>query len=628
LTLIDLAALSQIPSFPVSKRVISQPLPVDIRDWSFRGLDCQGWDFSGRDIRGCDFRNAKLNGANFSRAIAGRSKKQLKRNTIIIFGLAFGFGFALLFVHEAPYANTSTRIYASLSAIISASAFAGTGGLVAIVGAFTGVVSARNAIDSLAKGEVIVGLALSLLTLAMFILAFLSSRVAAAKKFKGSTGTDFSDATLRFADFSDAVLNNCKFDGAEINYVNWKNVTGVRSPIDTTYHLMELLISRKGTNGIYRNLDLRERNLYDIDLMKANLKGTDLTDSNLQKTDLRFANLSYVKAGGTDFSHAKLTGACIQNWTINSDTKFDGIECEHIYLTPDQKPEDRRPLSGTFEPGDFQLLLDKFADTLDFILRRGTDPVAFRQALDQFQRDNPEARIKAMVDLDLDRVLVQAIVSDTTDKVQAFEQFQTQLQLANQEIRYLKGVEEGRQRTHAETQNNLSMMQRFIQSSTINIQNIVGTNPQGNTMTDKSTQYQTGNNANIAIGGSAINSGTGAAAAGDISGNLNITLSDLAATEDPKNKELATLLDQIKKTIESPDCELDDRYKKRALEYLDNLANLAKEKPESRIEQAKNNLEDLADVADKGSKIATFAEKCFPTFMIAIGALKLWFGIP
>jgi hypothetical protein len=236
-----------------------------------------------------------------------------------------------------------------------------------------------------------------------------------------------------------------------------------------------------------------------------------------------------------------------------------------------------------------------------------------------------------MVDLDPDRVLVQATVPDTTDKVQAFEQFETNqavLQLANEKIRYLEGVEEGRQRAQVETQNNLSMMQLFIQPSTTNMKIIAGTNPQGDTVTDKSTQYQTGDNANIAIGRSAINSGTGAAAAGDISGNLNITLSDLAATEDPKNKELATLLDQIKKTIESPDCELDDRYKKRALEYLDNLANLAKENPESRIEQAKNNLEDLADVADKGSKIATFTEKCFPTVMVAIGALKLWFGIP
>jgi hypothetical protein len=40
---------------------------------------------------------------------------------------------------------------------------------------------------------------------------------------------------------------------------------------------------------------------------------------------------------------------------------------------------------------------------------------------------------------------------------------------------------------------------------------------------------------------------------------------------------------------------LDDRYKKQAIEYLDNLA--------------------------------TFGEKHLPTFMMTIGALRLWFGI-
>jgi uncharacterized protein YjbI with pentapeptide repeats len=485
---------------------------------------------------------------------------------------------------------------------------------------------ARNAIDAFAKGQTVVGIVFSVAAIVLSALEIYWSREAVGL-FKNAKGTDFTGAILKSVNFTDAVLNDCGLYSRGTSHVNWKNVTGERLPIGFDSTEMQLLISRKGANGIYQDLDLSDRNLSEIDLMKANLSRADLTNSNFQKTDLRFANLSNAKAGGTDFSYAKLTGACIQSWTINSHTKFDGIECEHIYLIPDPDPENRRPLSGNFEPGDFQLLVDKFADTLDFILRRGTDPVAFRQALSQFQRDNPEARIKAIVDLDPDRVLVQATVLDTTDKVQAFEQFQTQLQLANQEIRYLKGVEEGRQRAQVEIQNNLSMMQLFTQPSTTNVKIIAGTNPQGDTMTDKSTQYQTGDNANIAIGRSAINSGTGAAAAGDISGNLNITLSDLAATEDPKNKELATLLDQIKKTIESPDCELDDRYKKRALEYLDNLANLAKEKPESRIDQAKNNLEDLADIADKGSKITTFAEKCFPTLMVAIGALKLWFGI-
>ena len=613
----------------MSKRVIAQPLPLDIRDWSFRGLDCQGWDFSGRDIRGCDFRNANLNGCNFTEAIAGRSEKQQTRDIIITNVLAVAFVLAIAFASAGPVAV----------AVTFASAFAFTGAFavsiavsVAFIGAVVVSVSVavllRTAIDAFARGQVLAGLVFSLLSLFMFVIAIYSTR-AAVKEFKNGAGTDFSGAILTFVDFTDAVLNNCKFDNAETSNVNWKNVAGARSTIDFSKNLMELLISRKGTNGIYQDLNLSDLKLFEIDLMKANLTRADLTNSNFQKTDLRFANLSNTKAGGTDFSHAKLTGACIQNWTINSDTKFDSIECEHIYLTPDQKTEDRRPLSGTFEPGDFQLLVDKFADTLDFILRRGTDPVAFHQALSQFQRDNPEARIKAMVDLDPDRVLLQATVPDTTDKVQAFEQFQNNqatFQAAQGKIRYLEGVEEGRTRSHAENQEQISMMQLFFQPPKNDITVLVPISPTGDFDMSK---IHAGRDS---ISAGANNSGVvgkdlRGIAGRDISGNLNITLSDLAATEDPKNKQLATLLDQIKKTIESPDCQLDDRYKKRALEYLDNLANLAKEQPENRIEQAKNNLEDLADVADKGSKIATFAEKCFPTFMVAIGALKLWFGL-
>ena len=81
----------------------------------------------------------------------------------------------------------------------------------------------------------------------------------------------------------------------------------MRSDIDFAYKRMQLLITRKGTNEIYQDLDLSDRNLFEIDLMKANLTRADLTNSNFQKTDLRFANLSNAKAGGTDFSHAKLT---------------------------------------------------------------------------------------------------------------------------------------------------------------------------------------------------------------------------------------------------------------------------------------------------------------------------------
>ena len=72
---------------------------------------------------------------------------------------------------------------------------------------------------------------------------------------------------------------------------------------------------------------------------------------------------------------------------------------------------------------------------------------------------------------------------------------------------------------------------------------------------------------------------------------------------------------------------LDDRYKKQAIEYLDNLTQLVKDKPEDFLKVLKENLDGLADVADKGAKLATFGEKHLPTFMMTIGALRLWFGI-
>ena len=330
------------------KRSIAQPLPMDIRDWSFRGLECQCWDFSGRDIRGCDFRNAKLNAANFSEAIAGRSAKQ----QIIDIGIAF----AVAFIVTGAVAAVVTGAFAFAFAFVIAVA-------VAVAGAFAGAALARNAIDSFAKGQILLGIVFSVLAIAAFVFAIYSAREA-VKEFKNATGTDFSGACLKSVDFTDATLSNCKFDDAETSYVNWTNVNGKRSSIDFEYKRMQLLISRKGANGIYQDLDLSDRNLFAIDLMKANLTGSDLTNSNLQNTDLRFTSLSNAKAGGTDFSHAKLTGACIQNWTINPDTRFEGIECEHIYLTPDQSPENRRPLSGTFEPGDFQILVEKLANIL------------------------------------------------------------------------------------------------------------------------------------------------------------------------------------------------------------------------------------------------------------------------
>jgi uncharacterized protein YjbI with pentapeptide repeats len=91
------------------------------------------------------------------------------------------------------------------------------------------------------------------------------------------------------------------------------------------------------------------------------------------------SNLSQIQALGTDFSNAILTGACIQNWGINPDTQFTNVRCDYIYL--DLEKQERQPASGTFQPGDFEQLVHRFAKTLDFLFRHGIEPQAFEVAL-------------------------------------------------------------------------------------------------------------------------------------------------------------------------------------------------------------------------------------------------------
>jgi hypothetical protein len=228
------------------------------------------------------------------------------------------------------------------------------------------------------------------------------------------------------------------------------------------------------------------------------------------------------------------SASCIQNWAISSDTQFDNFIYDFIYLTPDQNLQNRRPLSGSFESGDFEKLLDRFADTLDFMLRQGTDPIAFSQALKQFKQDNPEANIKAVVRLDRDLVLVQASVPESSDKARIYEKFldnQAKLQSAQQEIRYLE-------RTVEDKDKSISMMERLLFASQQRpVKNILQhAETIGDLMPDRSSQYTSGGDINIAQGKSAINTGTGVAAGGDISGTLTLNLAALRETEDPEAK--------------------------------------------------------------------------------------------
>jgi hypothetical protein len=63
-----------------------------------------------------------------------------------------------------------------------------------------------------------------------------------------------------------------------------------------------------------------------------------------------------------------LTGACIKDWHINSETNLNEVICEYVYL--DEFKTERRPINGNFAPGEFASLYKKILENTDLILRK------------------------------------------------------------------------------------------------------------------------------------------------------------------------------------------------------------------------------------------------------------------
>ncbi|MEJ6482983.1 pentapeptide repeat-containing protein [Nostoc punctiforme UO1] len=204
--------------------------------------------------------------------------------------------------------------------------------------------------------------------------------------FTTISGTRFSGADLTDADFTGATLKNTDFRKANLTrtrFHNAKKLDQVRS--DSTYleqaKLIKVLVTGQGREQNFDRQDLRGINLQGANLVDASFIGADLSLANLQDTDLSRAKLVQTQLDGTDFTGATLTGAYIEDWGITSDTKFDGVRCEYVYMRlptkenpdPFRKPDNYKEV---FAPGEFGDFIQPIFDTLDLYHNQGVDPRA------------------------------------------------------------------------------------------------------------------------------------------------------------------------------------------------------------------------------------------------------------
>jgi uncharacterized protein YjbI with pentapeptide repeats len=238
-----------------------------------------------------------------------------------------------------------------------------------------------------------------------------------------------SDGTLILAyDFTNATLQSSNFCKASLIQTCWheaKMLDRVRP--GTTYlqnaNLREWLVVGQGQHKNFDRQDLRGVNFQGANLVDASFIGADLSQTNLQDTNLSRAKLVQTQLNGTDLTGATLTGAYIQDWGISTDTKFDGVRCEYVYMRlptednpdPHRKPDNRQEVFADGEFGDF---IKPIFDTLDLYHNQGVDPRAIAIAFKELAENNPEAELEivAIERRGEDKILLRAKTALTANK--------------------------------------------------------------------------------------------------------------------------------------------------------------------------------------------------------------------
>ncbi|MGK7888025.1 MAG: pentapeptide repeat-containing protein [Leptolyngbyaceae cyanobacterium] len=138
---------------------------------------------------------------------------------------------------------------------------------------------------------------------------------------------DLSAANLVSLNLRKVDFHACNLDQANLSYAdlidaNFRNATLTSSRLQSAYLCMA---------------DFQAAALNAADLSLANLNYANFASANLAGTLMRA-----TQAVSTDFSHANLTGACIESWNICNGTNFRQATCDYIYLKANWSTQHRK----------------------------------------------------------------------------------------------------------------------------------------------------------------------------------------------------------------------------------------------------------------------------------------------
>lgn len=214
-----------------------------------------------------------------------------------------------------------------------------------------------------------------------------------ATTLSSQKGTSFCNLDLSSIDFSGARLTHTDLRAKKLYRTCFQGAEGLsKARTDSrcfdfdSLKVQELITTRSSEdrNFIGINLQgtyLKNSDMRQFDLSRANLDGADLSDADLRESVLVGAVLT-----SADLSRADLTGACIRDWSLNSQTCLTGIECDYIYRDfENARPADRYPSDRNFKPGEFESLYQKVINSVELIFQDQVDWTALSFAFEKFQ---------------------------------------------------------------------------------------------------------------------------------------------------------------------------------------------------------------------------------------------------
>ncbi len=424
-------------------------------------------------------------------------------------------------------------------------------------------------------------------------------------------GTSFYGVDLTDACFDNSHLPHTDFRKAILTRASFKNVTGLElSRLQDTIledpHVRKLLTNPEdGAGKDYTGANLSGANLRGANLAGAILIGAKLNGANLTDANLEGANLSKAQVLDVNFSGASLTETCIEDWSINSRTCFQNVNCKRIYIKQGKHGFlEPKPDSGEFKDGEFERWIDQLQETVDVLLHDfdfggwqalGT---ALDKTANEYQGIN-KSRWK-IEQKDENVVLVQIGVSPTADKP-----------AIHQSITNYYYNELSIQGNKANILLNPSEKVEIMENKNENPQ-VSGDIVSGNKTTSGDVNLSGANITNYGKMASLLN----------LNSQISNTIQEIQDIKTENSEDLATILNALQESI-NDDSVLSEAQKNEALEAVETIAEEAKKTPGERVlklcSMALNALKGLTAAVTDASKLATTLKTYLPTLTTLLG---------